>query len=110
MGLADRDYYREHTQELERQAEASVSRFGGVGRRTVVIDADGTLGPEPIGLRWWWQTLRGPRHAEYECILQTSEREALHSLLARVIAPQLVRFAVSGCAYAAIAVSACADV
>ncbi len=57
MGLADRDYYREHTQELERQAEASASRFGGGGRRTVVVYADGTLGPEPIGLRWVWQTL-----------------------------------------------------
>jgi hypothetical protein len=57
MGLADRDYYREHTQELDRQAEASASRFGGGGRRTVVIDANGTLGPEPTRLRWWWQTL-----------------------------------------------------
>jgi hypothetical protein len=52
MGLADRDYYREHTQELERQAEASASRFGGGGRRTVIVDADGTLGPELIRLRW----------------------------------------------------------
>lgn len=57
MGLADRDYYHEHTRKLERQAEASASRWGRARRRQVVIDADGTLGPEPMRSGWLWQTL-----------------------------------------------------